>query len=125
MKHECNTALPKMESYVTCSFAGSHALGDTTILLSTDETDKRYIRKVTGMMEANPHVKVRSLDEIAWKHTQQYAENRKAPRRILNNFVVLKVMDVIRFERVAFSIEQRRFLHCPDCEDLVKMDGVQ
>jgi hypothetical protein len=125
MQHECNTTLPKMESYLSCSFAGSHVLGNITILLSTDETDEQYLRTVTGMVEANPHVKVRSLDELAWKHARQYVENGEASSRILNNFVVFKVMDQIFYERVAFTIEQRRFLHCPDCEELVKMDQVQ
>lgn len=63
-----------MKSYVSCSFTGSAVLGNITLLLSTDETDEIYLGKVKGMIEAYPHVKVRSLDELAWKHTQLYVD---------------------------------------------------
>jgi hypothetical protein len=121
-QHECNTTLPKMASYIHCSFAGSHVLGNITLLISTDEKDPEYLGAVYSMFKAYPHVEVRSLDELAWKHIRQYVvETGTIPSRLLNNYVVFTVVTIIRQKRVAFTIEQRRWQACPDCAELVNL----
>jgi hypothetical protein len=126
MQHECNTTIPKMKSYIDCSFAGSVPLGNITILISSDETDTEYIQTVVDLLqEGRPHVQARSLDELAWKHTREYVEKKSRRRtRLLNNFVVFSVLNIIRWKRAAFTIEQRRWFACPDCEKLVELENV-
>jgi hypothetical protein len=117
---QCNTTLPKMASYIPCSFEGSHVLGNITLLISTDEKDPEYLGAVYSMLEAYPHVQARSLDELTWKHIRQYSvDTGTMSSRLLNNYVVFTVMHIIRWDRVDFSIEQRRRELCPDCEKLV------
>jgi hypothetical protein len=114
-----------MKSYIDCSFAGSALLGNITILISSDETDSKYIQTVADLLqEGRPHVQARSLDELAWKHTRQYVGRSRRRKRLLNNFVVFSVLNIIRWKHAAFTIEQRRWFACPDCEKLVELENV-
>jgi hypothetical protein len=119
---QCNTTLPKMQSYIDCSFAGSEALGDIAILIATDENDRSYLREVYKMLQAKKkHVKVLRLDNLVSKHARNLVNEGKAPGRILNNFVIMQVVNAIQWNsnRIAFRMEQRRGANCPDCERLV------
>jgi hypothetical protein len=125
----CNTTLPRMQSYIDCSFVGSETLGDIAILIASDEKDPIYLEEVNKMLQANKkHVKVLKgrLDDIVWKHARNLVNEGKAPERILNNFFIVAVVEAIRSNsnRIAFRMEQRRKLHCPDCEKLVDWTGV-
>jgi hypothetical protein len=65
-----------------------------TVLVSTDETDKICrLSTMQHMLEAYPHAKARNLDDLAWKHSYQYAETRSGSNRdetfeerVLNDF---------------------------------------
>jgi hypothetical protein len=67
MQHECNTTLPKMKSYIKCFFGECTAssssttqasvLGNITMLVSTDETNKVYLEQLYNMLKVYPHVK--------------------------------------------------------------------
>jgi hypothetical protein len=104
-------------------------LGDIAILIASDEKDPIYLEEVNKMLQANKkNVKVLKgrFDEIVWKHARNFVNESKAPGRILNNFIILQVVDAIRWNsnRIAFRMEQRRKQHCPDCEKLVDWTGV-
>jgi hypothetical protein len=56
MEQECNTVLPKVKSYIECSF------GEST----TNKTDKEYLEQIQyNMLEEYPYVKARNVDDVA------------------------------------------------------------
>jgi hypothetical protein len=102
---------------------GSETLGDIAILIATDENDRIYLREVYKMLQTNKkHDKgLGCLDDLVWKHARNLVNEGKAPERILNNFVIMQVVNAIRWNsnRIAFRKEQRRGANCPECEKLL------
>jgi hypothetical protein len=124
---QCNTTIPKLHSYLDCSFANTTKYGDIKMLVATDETDDTYINQLKSTLETlYSHVKMVHLDPLVEKHVEALArEKRRAGSAadFVNNFFMFQVENVIRYKRAAFVISQRRF-DCNDCDILSRWHSV-
>jgi hypothetical protein len=115
-KHECDTTLEKMQRFITCSFNGTESkIGNITLLFASDEQDPGYLKAIKDMAEDLGHVKVINVDELVLKHVQGAVADRRLPERMINNFFVFRIQDLLKWTYSSFSIEQRRTVACSDC----------
>lgn len=125
---QCNTTIPDMHSYLKCSFANTTKYGNITMLVATDETDPDYLAKVTASLHGlYPHVRMVHLDPIVEQHAKKFAnEIRTADNQaeFANNFFTFQVENVIRYQRAAFVLSQRRS-ECNVCNILSSWDRVK
>ena len=124
MQHECNTTLPKMKQYITCTLDGSERFGNIILLFASDERDRAYIQAVQEMVESYSHVTFIPIDDLVYQHVKYAVRHERLPKRYLNNFYVFRIQTLLQSEKVAFLIEQRRIHHCKDCDKLVERNNI-
>ncbi|KAG7357061.1 hypothetical protein IV203_001749 [Nitzschia inconspicua] len=125
---QCNTTIPNMKLYLSCSLANTAKHGNIKLLVSTDETDPAYLEDVrTILQDLYPHVKMVHLDPLIESHSEIFARELDEggdSGRFVNSFFTFQVENVIRYQRAAFVLIQRRS-ECNACDALSRRQKIK
>ena len=115
---ECNTTLPRMESYIECTFRNTQQFA-LTVFVQTDERDRHYIETLQTYFGAHArNVQVIWVDDLVRTHLESLAQEQHIPRSYLNNFHVFQIARAVVAKANAFQLVHRRKFDCQECFNL-------
>ena len=115
--NSCNTSLPKMESYLKCTFPSSSPSRNILLLFASDDFTPAYRRGFENLVNQNlEDVAFVDLDYLIQNYTKQAIAAGQIPSRNLNNFYIFKLGNVLS-RNTSFDFQQHRE-HCPDCDEI-------
>ena len=119
--NSCNTSLPRMESYLNCTFLQSSSSSSTpqnkTLLFATDDFDPTYRRGFEDLIHKYlKNVTFVDADFLIENHTKQAISDGRIPSRNMNNFYIFKLGNVVA-NNASFNLRQHRE-DCPDCDTI-------
>jgi hypothetical protein len=127
-KDQCNTTLPKMKEYTSCSFNGTRAKArNITLLLASDERDPEYRQGIKNIVQHEfDHIQVIDIDALILEKVKASITapvaapaTAGAPEWRLNNFYLFRLVASFKWNKeLAFTIEQRRHISCRYCDYL-------
>jgi len=123
---QCDTTLPTLKQYLSCSFNNTTSLHRKfVVLLGSDEKDKEYrqsiIQLTNNVVDAGTGEKVQvetiDLDELVRETLNQAIAAGDCPDRNRNNFFVYLITQEIG-RRALLTLERRRGSACRPCDKL-------
>jgi hypothetical protein len=116
-KHECDTSLERVESYLKCSLPT--AKQPIVLLFASDERDTDYRQGLQQRVEASfSHVSLVDSDALVAKHIEEATRTGRLPRRLDNNYYIFRVVHALG-EKAEFALQLRRTLSCNDCDPVM------
>jgi hypothetical protein len=133
---QCNTELDRIQRYIDCSFSGIDPTGiaprnvHITLYFASDEEHFEYRNAIRTMVLRQQDVYSKDtnnysfrlsidfvdLESILWQLVNQRIQDGRLPSRLANNYVIYKLVKMLSW-RADFRLEQRRGIHCRDCDN--------
>lgn len=115
----CDTSLSRMKSYLQCTFQKHTEMGRSiTILFLSDDMKKDFrigMQRIVEELQPSGVVRFIDLDKLIWFRLREEAEEMKY---LVDEYYLFKVSEVLKEQFGSFYLEQRRHIHCEDCDTL-------
>ena len=116
---DCDTSLPRMDRFLSCSMNGTESLGPIALLFSSDETSTIYRSDIETLVNAkSDSVRFFDLDTLCYLRLQNEIRLSRAPPWRLNNYYLFALINIIVNSKAQFRLEQRRKFSCYNCADV-------
>uniref|UniRef100_A0A7S1Z432 O-fucosyltransferase family protein n=1 Tax=Ditylum brightwellii TaxID=49249 RepID=A0A7S1Z432_9STRA len=112
---DCDTSVDRIREYLSCSLENTDLIGNITLLMKSDEVDKRYRQEIVGLADTYGHVNILDLDGLIWKIVHQAGADGDINDYHVNNYFVYAIGNMFRTRLIQFYLERRKKNYCLDC----------
>mmetsp|Transcript_30602 Transcript_30602/g.61166 ORF Transcript_30602/g.61166 Transcript_30602/m.61166 type:complete len:408 (+) Transcript_30602:102-1325(+) len=116
-KNDCNTTMPAIEEYLSCSLNGTESLGkNLVIMMASDERDASYRKNVLHIGNSFDHVTMIDADNITSMVLTNAVKIEIIPTDMINNYYLFMVQQVLKYEgNLTALVLSKRRTDCKKC----------